>query len=112
MPITILLVGLRKTTMKHTTTVKAFNGTNEQLAEELGDLFYDNLAQFLNLLAMKIEKDSKADLKRGRTMLAKELHECARHLSSASEHIGVAWDISAPFVQKWRDEIAEAKPLE
>ncbi len=85
--------------MKHTKTVPHFNGTNPQLAEEMGDLYYDALAELLALLADKMSADSLADHGRGRPKLAGKLSACAKHLQAASQHIQSAWMICAPHVR-------------
>lgn len=87
--------------MKHTINVKEFNGNNKELAENVGDLYYDSLADFLALLAEKIKSDGDADFGRGRKRLAQELYSCSEHLKLASNHISEAWDICSPFVEKW-----------
>jgi len=85
--------------MKHTSTVPGFDGTHEQLAERIGDLYYDALAEFLDLLANKIAVDSEADIGCGRPKLAAELAGCAEHLSQAARHIDEAWRICKPHVR-------------
>jgi hypothetical protein len=84
--------------MKHKHDVENYNGTKQQLAEEVGNLFYDSLAEFLKLLYEKIEKDSKADEARGRVKLAANLHECAIKLKGASGDISKAWKICEPYM--------------
>jgi hypothetical protein len=84
--------------MKHTPTVQGFDGTHAQLAERIGDLYYDSFAGFLDLLARKIAADSNADVGRGRPKLAADLAGCAEHLSVAARHIDEAWRICQPHV--------------
>lgn len=84
--------------MKHTRTVNLYQGTQAQLAENLGDLYYDTLADFLGLWSKKMARDAAADLGRGRPKLAAELDACAQHLDTAARHIQAAWDICAPHV--------------
>ncbi len=86
--------------MKHSKNIKNYKGTLEELAVETGDLYYDSLADLLKLLSEKINKDGDADYNRGRVKLAKELHQCAEHLSKASKNIDKAWDICKPFMEK------------
>lgn len=86
--------------MKHTSTVKGFDGNQELLAEQIGDFYYDSLAKFLEQLARKIAADSKADAGRGRPKLAAELSGCAEHLSLAARHIDEAWRICKPHVRQ------------
>lgn len=84
--------------MKHTRTVNHYQGTQAQLAENLGDFYYDSLADFLGLLSKKMARDATADLGRGRPKLAAELDACAQHLDAAARHIQAAWGICAPHV--------------
>jgi hypothetical protein len=88
--------------MMHTTAVRDFNGTSAQLAEAMGDLYYDSLAELLTLLAQKMAADNEADLQRGRPKLAAELNACAEHIQAAAHHIQSAWTICAPYTSKPR----------
>ncbi len=88
--------------MNHTHTVPHFVGSAQLLSQEIGDLFYDALADVLHLLAQKIEADSQADGARGRTKLAKELAACSQHIEQAAQHIDAAWAICKPFVDPAR----------
>jgi len=90
--------------MKHSTKIKHYTGNHAQLAEEIGDLYYNSLAEFISLLATKIAGDAKADEKRGRPKLAAELVECSRHLESASSHIRAAWHICEPYAHLQKDK--------
>ncbi|MCK5918072.1 MAG: hypothetical protein KAG34_06585 [Cocleimonas sp.] len=58
--------------MKHTDNIKHYDDL-EVLAESLGDLYYDSLADFLNLLSDKILSDGEADRRRNRTKLSGHL---------------------------------------
>lgn len=89
--------------MKHTKTVRHFTGTSKELAGEMGDLYYDALAELLALLADKMSADSLADHGRGRPKLAEELSACAEHLQAASQHILTAWMICAPHVRESKE---------
>jgi hypothetical protein len=84
--------------MEHTESVKRYDSSPEQLAEDLGNLYYDALAEFLALFATKMARDAAADLGRGRPKLAAELEACAGHLDAAAQHIQTAWAICAPHV--------------
>lgn len=93
--------------MKHTTTVTRFEGTEAELIEAIGDLYYDALAQHLRLLSDKMGRDSAADAGRGRHRLAGELMTCSEHLAEAADHIDMAWSICLPFVDPQR-KVAQA----
>lgn len=84
--------------MKHTHQIKSYTGTHRQLAEDIGDLYYDALADFFRLMAEKMDRDAQADAGRGRHKLATELAACAQHLQQAAEHIDFAWTICEPHV--------------
>jgi len=62
-------------------------------------LKYDALANFLALLAAKIEKDGAKDSNRGRIQLATSLEKSAQHLVAAKSSIAIAWRISAPYMK-------------
>jgi hypothetical protein len=84
--------------MKHTHTLKNYQGSPEQLAEEIGDLFYDSLADLLHLLSEKLQRDANADLARQRLKLGGHLQECSLHLERAAHDIQQAWRICEPHV--------------
>ena len=68
------------------------------LAEVLGDLKYDQLAEFLDHLSKKMATDAEKDRLRGRTQLALALYRAAHHIESSSEAIDKAWEICEPFM--------------
>ena len=84
--------------MKHSNEIERYAGPHKQLAEDLGNLYYDALTEFLTVFAAKMARDAEADRGRGRPRLAAELDACARHLDDAARHIQTAWDICAPHV--------------
>ena len=84
--------------MIHKEVVEKYDGTMVQLAEDIGNLRYDALAEFLKLLAAKIEKDGDKDKARGREKLASELHSCAHDLRLGKIAINKAWEISKSFM--------------
>ena len=86
--------------MKHGDRVERFNGTLVELAEDLGNLRYDALAQFLSALSAKIEHDSNNDEQCGRRKLATALHDCAQHLTLSAKAIEQAWDICEPYMHR------------
>lgn len=68
------------------------------LAETLGDLKYDQLAEFLGHLSTKIAADAQKDRSRGRAQLALALYRAANHIQSSAEAIDKAWDVCAPYM--------------
>ena len=52
--------------MIHRQDVEQYAGTLPDLADDIGNLRYDALAQLLGLLAAKLEADAAKDQERGR----------------------------------------------
>jgi monomeric isocitrate dehydrogenase len=76
----------------------ALPGTLGELAEELGNLRYDALAEFLNLLATKLDGDATQYEKRGCKRLAKALRDAATGANEAATAIQRAWKICEPHM--------------
>ena len=75
---------IKSLTMKHKTYIELNDGSLEALAEDIGNLRYDALANFLKFLSTKLNKDSASDLSRNRVKLAACLKECSLGLNEAS----------------------------
>lgn len=90
--------------MKHTKKVPQFNGSHTELAEQMGDLFYDSLADLLHQLADKIQADGKQDFTRERVLLATELLAASHCIDQAANHIEKAWTICEPHMQHYEVE--------
>lgn len=84
--------------MIHRSALENYEGSFQELAEELGDLRYDALAEFLQHFSQKLAKDSKADEKRGRAKLANCLAQASDNLGQSAQEIQKAWIISEPFM--------------
>lgn len=84
--------------MVHRESVEDYEGTLAQLAENIGDLKYDSLAEFLHLLAEKIKDDAAKDRARGRVRLATSLQDAAAQIATAAADIETAWRISEPHM--------------
>lgn len=85
--------------MEHKEIVEKYDGTLEELVEDIGNLRYDALADFISLLAIKLSRDSEKDLNAGRTKLAHELNVASYRISDAEESIINAWEISAYYLK-------------
>lgn len=84
--------------MIHHNTIQKYPGSLNELAEDIGDLRYDALADFLALLAAKMHNDAVADEGRKRYKLAESLHECGRAIAESKVAVDEAWRISEPFM--------------
>jgi NurA-like 5'-3' nuclease len=85
--------------MIHTNTITKYNGTLEELAENIGDLYYDSLSEFLQLLSQKLEKDSLKDREKERIKLANSLKEASENIKNSASNISDAWDICEPYLK-------------
>jgi len=82
--------------MEHPVEIEKYDWSLQELAEDLGNLRYDALRDFLNHLARKLEEDSHADAARGRMQLAGKLVNAASTLDEASSWVHEAWVICEP----------------
>ncbi len=82
--------------MTHRDDVERYPGGLRELAEDLGNMRYDALGRFLDLLAVKMVGDAAQDEGRGRRRLATALRESAEHLTAAAEAVRRAWRICEP----------------
>lgn len=71
----------------------------EVLAEMIGDLHYETLAELFQYLAFKMQSDSHKDTLSGRLKLAARLHSAYNGLMLAQHSIEKAWQISRPFME-------------
>ena len=86
---------------KHTTKVKGVGLSNTELANRIGDLYYDDLAIFLEVLSKKLNLDSIKDKSLGRTKLATNLKNSAKLINQSAKYIDIAWDICTIPTIKW-----------
>lgn len=84
--------------MKHPTKIEKYDGSLEELAEDIGNLRYDALAEFLSALSYKLKRDSNADEKRGREKLAQGLGDMGYKLLLAKVDAEIIWDICKPHM--------------
>ncbi len=84
--------------MDHRTQVERYPDTLSQLANDVADLRYDALAEFLTALADKLHRDSVADAQRSRHQLAASLQSASDSTSAAAHEIQKAWGICERFM--------------
>lgn len=84
---------------KHKKVVEKYNGSLEELANDIGDLHYGALTQLLYLLSKKIEDDGEKDYKGGRVKLAAALQYTSMSLFESALRMEKAWKISKPFMK-------------
>ncbi|MGE4444508.1 MAG: hypothetical protein AB7E37_05965 [Candidatus Altimarinota bacterium] len=69
-----------------TSKIEGVDLSSEELAEKIGDLFYDSLASFLSSLGEELSKGNNG------------LKQVGEYLKTASNHIMNAWRICLPYV--------------
>ncbi len=92
---------------KHPLKVEKYNGTLEELAEDIMNLRYDKTAEFIKYLSDKTKKDGDADSKRPslynskkkRKKLASKLYKIAKYFHKAEREMNLAWKISKPYMK-------------
>lgn len=84
--------------MIHRDKPERYPGTLAELAAELGDLRYDALAEFLRLLAAKLEEDAAKDAARGRRRLVAALRDAAAEVGDGAAAVHAAWQICEPHM--------------
>lgn len=70
----------------------------KELAELIGDLHYESLAELLKELSQKLKQDSRKDWGNKKIQLAKRLRTASVYIKSAFVSINEAWQISKPFM--------------
>ena len=84
--------------MIHYDAVQNYTGSLAELAEDVGNLRYDALAEFLQILSAKVAQDGIKDAGHGRAQLASALQGGAAELTASADQIQKAWRIAKPFM--------------
>ena len=72
----------------------------KEVAEAIGDLHYETLAELIDQLSKKISLDGLKDETHGRVELAANLFMVAGHLAKAHVFASWAYEISKPFMKQ------------
>lgn len=85
--------------MEHKIVIN-YPGGIEKLANDLGNLRYDVLSDFLDMLARKLAFDAGRDLGRDRKLLAECLYCASRNIGNSCCNVFDAWKICEPFTKE------------
>lgn len=85
--------------VQHKSCLDTVSSNNKILAQEMAQLRYSSLQEFLAELSQKLYQDGAKDLERKRTKLSKHLQSAADHISKGSKEIEKAWHICEPYMQ-------------
>lgn len=83
---------------RHSRNIEKYDGTLKELAEDIGDLHYEELPKLLLLLEDKFLKDALNDRRGGRIKLANVLLNLSSKMYEAAEEAQNAWNISKPYM--------------
>lgn len=72
----------------------------KQLAEMIGDLHYETLAELFKEIGLKLARDAGNDCNNGRTELGMNLLDASLSTIKTYHSIMNAWKISKPFMQQ------------
>ncbi|MFA6338475.1 MAG: hypothetical protein WCW87_00215 [Candidatus Paceibacterota bacterium] len=84
---------------KHPIKVEGFDGTLEELAQKVGRMRYDKVAEFFGHLEREIERQSEGDLKRGRVQLSELLKKGAMKLIDLKKHFEKIMKLCEPYMK-------------
>ncbi len=84
--------------MSHEREIPHYEGDIQGLAQAVGRLTYDRLADFLLALSDELNEQGEADQARGRPKLSKTLLEAGTKMEGAESDIREAWRISKPHM--------------
>lgn len=85
---------------KHKKMIDGYEGNINQLANDIGNLHYEELANLLHALSQKISIDAYYDNKGGRINLSNVLLDASVEVKKTAKLIDVAWKISKPFMKE------------
>lgn len=71
----------------------------KELANIIGDLHYESLAQLFKHLSQKFKQDSRKDWKGKRVLLSARLKATSINMKQSYIQIQEAWQISKPFME-------------
>ena len=86
-------------TAKHPDHVEGWTGSLQELAAAIGNMRYDNLAEFLGLFSENIREQGATDLKNNKYLLATKLSLAACSLNQAKDDMDAAWKICKPYIK-------------
>lgn len=89
---------MEKSCQKHKKDVEKYDGSIEELADDISNLHYETLEYFFKRLSDKIFLDSIKDSEGGRHKLGSALNNAHLDLNKVKKHIGEAWKISEPYM--------------
>ena len=85
---------------KHPTGVEGWSGTLEELAQAIGKMRYDQVAEFVRYFARHTESEAEKDATDGKVMLSSKLFSASKYLYLAQVGYDQAWKICKPYMKE------------
>lgn len=85
---------------KHTTTIKGWNGSLEELANEICNMRYDAVSDFVGYMRNEFERQAASDRSKGRKKLSSKLFGAVIKLNETMILFYDAWDICKPHMEE------------
>jgi len=85
--------------MIHKKTVDKYNGNITELVNDISNLHYDTLKDFLLLLSLKLKNDSIKDMDNNRPQLSNTLKNASNSIYDSYLHINKAFKISIKYME-------------
>lgn len=85
---------------KHPDHVDGWIYSLEELVDSIGQMRYDKLAEFLDLLAINFSKQATSDIEASRIKLSVELIQASVFVIDAAEQMKKAWKICEPYMKE------------
>ena len=82
----------------HPTDIKGYKNKRDQLAKDLSNLRYSELADILEYLGMNLIEDARKDIEGDRKELGASLAMAGAGIKDAQTWIQRAWNISKPYM--------------
>lgn len=87
--------------MKHPLSVEGYDGSLRELAQAIGKMRYDRVAEFLGEFAEEFERQHEGDKAKGRARLAVLLKTVSEELELTQKQVEKIWHLCEPYM---RDE--------
>ncbi len=84
---------------KHPTTIEGFDGTIEALAQRVGRMRYDKVAEFLDYFGKELKRQANGDRQRGRVKLADILDEMTETVKGLRFKMERIFALCKPFMK-------------
>lgn len=86
---------------KHPLSVENYSSSLEDLAEDIKNMRYDKVAEFLGYLAAQVKAEADKDLANNRSKLSARLYQASTYLSRRQEEMDSAWKICRPYMENY-----------